>query len=313
MLNLPYSRVAVLVGNPVWVDKNASADELEEARRNVENQLNQLTQKSYEEIGVDPQVVTLNQPGYSLWVYKKLSRLSRPLISFMLNRRLKIGKEDKARYTEKLGLHGTPRPDGDLCWTHAASVGETLAVLPVIEALMERYPKQNFLLTTGTRTSAKLARERLPRGAIHQYAPIDHPEIVDRFLDYWMPQQAIFVESEIWPNTILALRERNIPIALLNARMSAKSYRWWKRFPGISRPLFSALDLILAQNIYDLTKYLKLGARNIKNVGNLKIDSPPPPVDNDKLVPLQESVRGRTIFPCRQHPSGRGRGDDRTA
>ena len=296
MLNLPYSRVSVLIGDPVWVDKNAGAEELEEARRNVEDQLNRLTRQSYEEIGVDPQVVALNQPGLSLWLYQKLSRLSRPGIGFLLNHRLKKGKEDKARYTEKIGLHGTPRPDGDLCWIHAASVGETLAVLPILESLTERYPHWNFLLTTGTRTSAKLAHDRLPSGAIHQFAPIDHPEFVDRFLEYWQPKQALFVESEIWPNTILALKKRKVPIVLLNARMSPKTYRWWKRFPGISRPLFSAFDLILAQNIFDLTKYLKLGARNIENVGNLKIDSPPPPVDESKLIPLQESMRGRTIF-----------------
>ena len=135
-----------------------------------------------------------------------------------------------------------PRPAGALAWFHAASVGETNAVLPLMSALKERRPDLSILLTTGTVTSARLAAVRLPRGMIHQYVPLDAPAYVRRFLDHWQPDLAVFTESEIWPNLILETAARATPIAIVNARMSKGSFGSWRRSGSMAHALFSRVD-----------------------------------------------------------------------
>jgi 3-deoxy-D-manno-octulosonic-acid transferase len=159
--------------------------------------------------------------------------------------------------------------------------------------LKEVRPALNFVLTTGTVTSAGLAARRLPAGSVHQYAPLDAPEYARRFLDHWAPDVAVFTESEIWPNLILETSARGIPLALVNARISARSRRRWMRNRGLAIPLFSRFDIILAQT-EGLVRHLPLlGARRVKAVGNLKIDSPPPPVDAATFEQLRKALRDR--------------------
>ena len=153
-----------------------------------------------------------------------------------------------------------PRPSGFLVWFHAASVGEANAVLPVIDAIAAEHPEISLLLTTGTVTSAKLARARLPKGAVHQYVPLDNQDYVRRFLEHWRPDLAVFVESEIWPNLVLETNALNVPLVLVNGRMSFRSFRRWRNRPGLSRPLFSAFDLVLAQNERFAQRFTALGA-----------------------------------------------------
>jgi 3-deoxy-D-manno-octulosonic-acid transferase len=166
--------------------------------------------------------------------------LAAPLLLAVRSRQ---GKEDPARRGERYGMAAEPRPEGPLIWVHAASVGETNAVLPVIARLLEERDDLSVLLTTGTLTSAAMAKRRLPPRALHQYIVLDIPDYVDSFLDHWKPDVGVFAESEIWPNLIMEASRRGVRLALVNARMSTRSARRWKWFSGLSLPLFSRLNV----------------------------------------------------------------------
>ena len=194
------------------------------------------------------QVKDAPKPAFALRAYRALTHDAAPVAPLLLAWRTRIGKEEPARRAERYGEASMPRPSGFLAWFHAASVGEANAVLPVIDAIAAEHPEIRLLLTTGTVTSAKLARARLPKGAVHQYVPLDNQDYVRRFLDHWRPDLAVFVESEIWPNLVLETKALNVPLVLVNGRMSFRSFRRWRNRPGLSRPLFSAFDLVLAQN-----------------------------------------------------------------
>ena len=178
-----------------------------------------------------------------LSIYRIVTTLGQPLIRFHLSRRLAKGKEDKTRFGERLGVAGKPRPDGKLVWIHAASVGESLSLLPLIERLRTDYADWNILLTTGTVTSAALMAERLPEGTIHQYVPVDRAAYGERFLNHWRPDLALWAESEFWPNLICRAAAKDLPMILLNGRISNKSYSGWRRFPGLIRKLLGAFSL----------------------------------------------------------------------
>lgn len=236
------------------------------------------------------------RPGLVLGVYRHLARLLQPVSGVILRRRAAQGKEDPHRRGERLGVAAIARPAGPLIWLHAASVGETNAVIPVIMRLRQLRPTLACLLTTGTVTSARLAEDRLDGLALHQYVPLDGPDFVARFLSHWRPDLAIFVESEIWPNLLLETSRRAIPIAVVNGRMSAKSFRTWQKRRSVSGPLFSRLDLVLAQNRELAERFVRLGVRNVYAVGNLKADAPAPLIDELALRRLKEVTRGRPIL-----------------
>ncbi len=303
ILNLPYSKIAVLAGDPIWVASTADNIAAEQARLEVEDMLNTLTQKAYETIGADPKVVLPNHAGPTLKLYQTLTRMLKPVAGTILDRRTRRGKEDFSRRNERLGQPRIPRPDGQLCWFHAASVGETIAILELIEVLRKSYSELSILITTGTVTSARLTENRLSDKVIHQYVPMDNKDFVNQFLEHWHPELAIFVESEIWPNLVLATKQRHIPLILVNGRMSYSSYRRWRKFPGLARPLFSSFDLVLAQNDSFATQFLKMGAPRALPVGNLKLDSLPPPVNKSILAELRKIIRPRrVVFAASTHP-----------
>ena len=158
-----------------------------------------------------------------------------PGLRVMLRRRQARGKELPGRLAERWGEDRTPRPAGRLLWLHAASVGETVSVLPVLAALPADL---TVLMTTGTVTSAALLNRRLAMGleqrGLHRFVPLDVPGWVARLLDHWRPDVAAFVESELWPNMIAACRSRGVRLMLVNARMSVGSFRWWRRAPARS-------------------------------------------------------------------------------
>jgi 3-deoxy-D-manno-octulosonic-acid transferase len=239
----------------------------------------------------DPEVA-----GLELKVYRCLTRLAQPLAPALLRLRERQGKEDLTRRQERLGQASVARPPGRIAWFHAASVGETIAILPLMNQLIEARPMLSILLTTGTVTSAQLAAERLAPGMFHQYVPLDSPSYVASFLDHWRPNLAVFTESEIWPNLVLGTAARDIPMALINARMSKRSFHRWRRHPGIARPLFSSFELVLAQNSTLARRFGELGARRTLAVGNLKVDAPAPPVDAAKLEQLRNELKGRALW-----------------
>ncbi|MBT4932580.1 MAG: 3-deoxy-D-manno-octulosonic acid transferase [Rhodospirillaceae bacterium] len=230
-----------------------------------------------------------------LSIYRIVTTLGQPLIRFHLSRRLAKGKEDKTRFGERLGVAGKPRPDGKLVWIHAASVGESLSLLPLIERLRTDYADWNILLTTGTVTSAALMAERLPEGTIHQYVPVDRAAYGERFLNHWRPDLALWAESEFWPNLICRAAAKDLPMILLNGRISNKSYSGWRRFPGLIRKLLGAFSLCLGQSNIDAARLSDLGATNAKSVGNLKFAAPPLPADALAIDIFTAQIDGR---PC---------------
>jgi 3-deoxy-D-manno-octulosonic-acid transferase len=218
-----------------------------------------------------------------------------PVAPRLLAWRLKRGKENPARLAERYGKASLPRPSGPLIWLHGASVGEMLAVIPLIE----RIRAMNFavLVTSGTVTSAALAEQRLPEGTMHQFIPLDAPRFVGRFLDHWRPDLALLVESELWPNLIMACADRALPVILVNGRISERSFKRWRLLlPGVIASLLQRLDLCLAQSSADAQRYSELGAPHITSVGNLKLDVPPPPVDHAALSTLIALIGMRDVI-----------------
>ncbi len=213
----------------------------------------------------------------------------------VLRRRARTGKEDPRRLPERMGFAARPRPEGTLVWIHGASVGESLAVLPLIAKLLED-PGRHVLVTTGTVTSARLMEKRLPPRAFHHYVPVDTPKAVRRFLNHWRPDLALFVESELWPNLILETQQCAVPMALVNARLSADSFRGWKRAPRLARRLMSTFDACLAQDAEIAGRLIALGARGVRIAGSLKADAPPLPVDEAALAAFRASVGMRPVF-----------------
>ncbi len=229
-----------------------------------------------------------------------LASLAAPGLRWNLRRRVARDKEDPARLREREGF-GAERPDGRLIWLHAASVGESLAILPVMEALIARDAGLHLLVTTGTVTSARLLPRRLSpalRGrVIHRYAPLDVPAWVARFLEGWRPDAAGFVESELWPNTLAATAARGIPLALLNARISDRTARRWGRWaPGFARGLLGHFQLIMPRSAEDAARLLALGAPAVTAPGDLKFAAAPLPVDEAALAALRAAIGGRPVL-----------------
>jgi 3-deoxy-D-manno-octulosonic-acid transferase len=229
----------------------------------------------------------------TLRVYRKLSFAMVPLAPALIKRRLKLGKEDPARVSERRGMSADVRPAGPLVWIHGASVGEVLAAAGLIERL--RALNLRILLTSGTVTSAAIVAKRFPADVIHQYVPYDSPRYVARFLDHWHPSLALFIESDLWPNLILASAARRLPMVLINGRMSQRSFPRWRRVANTISALLGRFDVCLAQSQLDADRFSALGSRNVVTTGNLKLDVPAPPADPAKLERLMSVTRGRPI------------------
>jgi 3-deoxy-D-manno-octulosonic-acid transferase len=231
---------------------------------------------------------------FTLRVYRLLTAAATPLARSLVSHRLKRGKELPQRVDERYGESKLARPPGPLVWVHGASVGELLAVVPLIERIHAR--GFAVLCTSGTVTSANLAQQRLPKGAIHQFIILDTPRFVERFLKHWRPDLAIFVESDLWPNLIVTSAERRIPLVLVNGRLSERSFRRWRRVPATIAALLRCFDLCLAQSATHADRYHQLGAPHVITTGNLKLDVPEPPADPASLAGLRTAVGTRPII-----------------
>ncbi|RMF40543.1 MAG: 3-deoxy-D-manno-octulosonic acid transferase [Alphaproteobacteria bacterium] len=214
----------------------------------------------------------------ALGVYLFLShRLAGAPVRHWLARRAARGKEDTERLPERFGIASLPRPQAPLVWLHAASVGESLSILELLRRLEASRPDLRFLVTSGTRTSAGVMANRLPAHAIHQYAPVDLVAAQRRFLAHWRPHLAIWIESELWPAMIHETARRGIPLILLNARMSDRSYRAWRWAPLMSRRLLGRFAAVLAQDEESAARMKRLGADPVVVTGTLKEGSSPLP------------------------------------
>jgi len=239
-------------------------------------------------------------------LYRAATRLLAPAAPMLLRRRGRRGKEHRDRAAERLGHAGMARPQGKLVWVHGASNGECLAALPLIEALAAKGVA--VLMTSGTVTSAELMEERLPPGAIHQFVPIDTPRATQRFFDHWRPDVGLFVDSDLWPNLILGAQGRGVKLALVNARMSQRSFEGWRWAKKSAAAILSAFDVCLAQDEEIADRFRKLGAPDVRVVGSLKEDAPPLPFDPARLAELKAAIGTRPVLLAAQtHP-----GEDET-
>lgn len=229
-----------------------------------------------------------------LAVYRFAGKSLTPFLPGWLDRRARRGLEDPARRPERLGIASAKPPHDRVIWVHAASVGETKSVLPLVERLNAE--GWFVVLTTITVTGAATANGRPPDAAQHQFAPVDIDPMVARFLDHWQPKAAIFVESEVWPVTTDQLSSRSIPHIVVNARMSERSFGKWRLLGGAPRRLFGRVALVLAQTESDAERWAALGAKRAVAVGNLKFDVPPLECDQAALDEFRRELGDRAFW-----------------
>ncbi len=231
----------------------------------------------------------------TLSLYQRLMGAAHLIAPTLLKRRVKRGKEDAARYGERLGQSTYTRPEGPLVWFHGVSVGESLSALPLIVAMATERPDLNILITSATTTSADILAKRLPTGVIHQFAPVDTPQAVNAFLDHWQPDLAIFIESDIWPIQLRALMTRKTPHILLSARITEKTYRGWQRFKGAMRTLLGGYSLIMAQDKPSEDRLKAMGV-TVGPRANLKTIGAPLPIDPAALADLKKRIGRQFVY-----------------
>jgi 3-deoxy-D-manno-octulosonic-acid transferase len=217
-----------------------------------------------------------------------------PVVPLFLSYRARHGKEDGSRLAERYGKTSLPRPPGRLVWVHAASVGETNTIIPVVQRIAEMgFP---ILFTSVTLTSARIAATKLPDRAIHQFSPLDIAPFITRFLAHWRPDVALFVESELWPTTITKLARAGVPQILVNARLSERSFEKWQRLGRVRQALFGRISLCLAQSREDGDRYRALGMQAVTVSGNLKFDVPPPAADPAAVASFRATIALRPVW-----------------
>ncbi|WP_373353843.1 3-deoxy-D-manno-octulosonic acid transferase [Pseudoroseicyclus sp. CXY001] len=238
-------------------------------------------------------------PTPLLFTYMTAANLAAPVVLRQVTRGLARAGVDAARLGERAGRATLARPEGRLVWLHGASVGEGLSLLPLAGAL--RAEGAGVLLTTGTAAAAEILPGRLPEGALHQFAPLDAAWPLRRFLKHWRPDAVAFAESEIWPQTILRLQAEGVPLALVNARMSARSAARWAKRPATARALFSAFGLVAAQGEEMAARLAALRGGDAEGAavfdgGDAKAAAAPPPVDEKVLAALRAALGGRPVW-----------------
>ena len=231
----------------------------------------------------------------SLRAYRAAAGLASPLAGPLLRVRARQGKEDPARLPERLGYASAPRPEGPVVWMHGASVGESVSLLPLVDWIAAERPDVGLVVTSGTRAAAVILGKRLPAAAVHQYAPIDTPGAVGRFLAHWRPGLGVFAESELWPNLILAARAAGVRLALVSARMTAKSARSWAGRRSAARAMLRSFDLVLPQDAATEARLAALGAA-IAGRLNLKRAGAPLACDPVELAKLEAMIGAREVI-----------------
>ena len=205
-------------------------------------------------------------------------------------------KEDPIRFLEKIGKFNKNNTNKNLLWFHGSSVGEILSIIPLIEKLEKRKNIKKILITSNTLSSAKIIKKLKLKKTFHQFFPLDTEFLVEKFLNHWKPKTVFFIESEIWPNMIIKIKEKNIPLILLNARITKKSFKKWNSILSFSKKIFSEFDLCLSQN-NETCNYLKtLGARNIKKIGNLKFSQSISELKNKSNSKIKNNFKKKKII-----------------
>ena len=206
--------------------------------------------------------------------------------------RIYKGKEDKIRFREKFSIPSKKRSKGKLIWFHGASVGEILSIIPLIENYEKDKLINQILVTSSTLSSSKVLKKFKFKKTVHQFYPIDHFFFTKRFLEYWKPNLAIFIDSEIWPNMFKKLEEQKISLILLNARITKKTFLRWQSLKNVSQKVFKKISIAYPQNLE--TKYFlrKLKVKKIKTIGNLKFAEQ----DNEIMNKLNFRFKSKKIW-----------------
>ena len=299
LMPFPFNKGVLLLSEPIYVPADLDKNGIEEWRQMLEKRLIELTKEADRRAGTERGFLNARnrkKRNKAISLYRKATYLFYPLIAAYLAVRKARGKEDLTRFGERMGYASKPRPEGKLVWLHGASVGETLSALPLIKKIQELYPSVHILVTSGTVTSAQLMEKRLSGTAFHQYVPIDCMPQVTRFIDHWKPDLALWLESEFWPNILSVVSDRNVPLMLINGRVSDKSLERWKKLPRLSWELQGLFVKSFGQTPEDAQRLLTIGARNPDCVGNIKFAADPLPVDEDELKRMKKQIGFRTCW-----------------
>ena len=230
-----------------------------------------------------------------IFLYKLATVIFYPLVPIYLRIRIYNNKEDRLRINERYGISKKLKKGNSLIWFHAASIGESLSIITLINEIQKKNNSQ-ILVTTGTKSSAQLIIQKLKKNVIHQFLPLDNPTFVDRFLTHWKPNIGIFVESEIWPNLILESKNRNIKLVIIIGRMTPRTYKKWSLIPWSSKKIFSSFDDCLTQNNDSLIFYKNLGIKKVRYSGNLKFTSSPSAIDSLAKNKIKKIFENRKIL-----------------
>ena len=233
-----------------------------------------------------------------LIIYKFFTSIFRIIAPYYLRLRLLKNKEDPIRFKEKLSIINKSRDNGFLVWFHAASIGETMSILPLIENFEKEKKIDMILVTTVTLSSSQVLEKKFfgNKKVFHQFLPLDIPRYVEKFLNHWSPNLSIFIDSEIWPNLIFSIKKNKIPLLLVNGRITKKTFLKWNFFKNFSKKIFEKFDLCIASN-KETENYLKiLGAKNIKNYGNLKFSKTKLNSNNQINSDLASKIKNRKVW-----------------
>ncbi|GBR45822.1 glycosyltransferase N-terminal domain-containing protein [Gluconobacter roseus] len=278
---LPFGRGALIMGEPLFQpDATALQSALNDVSRRAES------------------VVRHRQSNLADRAWRIAGTVLTPALTVMLRIRLHRGRELPGRLRERMGLGSGRRPTGQLLWIHAASVGETLCALPLADALLAARPDMRLLFTTATVTGSEIVARHPLYGQriIHRFIPHDVPRWLRRFLNLWQPEGAIFVESELWPGIIAACSRRDIPVMLVNGRLSDRSARRWGRLHGPAQRMMKRLTWVAARGPEDAARFRALGASPVYEDGDLKQDAPPLPYDEAEYARLKALIGARPVF-----------------
>jgi 3-deoxy-D-manno-octulosonic-acid transferase len=227
--------------------------------------------------------------------YNAINLLLLPLYILLLFVRIIKAKDNWISFKQRLGFACKQRLAGKLLWIHAASVGESMVAITLIRALSTLYPKYNFLVTTGTLSSAQILEKSLPQNASHQFTPIDNFLVVRKFLNHWKPDLGIFIESELWPCLITQAASK-CNMILVNARLSDKSYKRWKSNQWLFKLIIDNFKKVIVQSKSDLYKYQQLGCSDPINLGNLKFANKELEIDQQTFLSLKNLFGNKKIF-----------------
>ena len=228
---------------------------------------------------------------------KFFSYLLTPFIHMLVKKRVYKGLDDGVRYKERFGITNlSPKKNADVIWFHAASIGESVSILPIINEWIKRRPQDQILVTTVTKTSAKIMNDRMPKGCIHQYVPFDLNHWICRFLNHWAPKKLIVAESEFWLNMILESHKRGIKIFNINGKLSDASFKFWTKYQFLSQTIFPKFLYIAAQSKTDQTRYRAVGAKHVEVLPNLKYAASALPFNEENFKRLKQACSDRKIW-----------------